>query len=114
MEASEGKDWGWYSPQQIPSLIGWLETGSREEQQLAEQIYAMYQPVLKIVMHPKQVSGLRTSPSPVVVSHNLACIDSTQLLAVFKIARYCVAAVIQGCLQTVLIDRQAQLYAVMP
>ena len=57
MEAPEGKEWGWYSPQQIPSLIAWLETGSQEEQQLAEDIYTMYQPVLKVVMSPKQVSS---------------------------------------------------------
>ncbi|KAL3145939.1 hypothetical protein ABBQ38_015299 [Trebouxia sp. C0009 RCD-2024] len=56
VESSEGKEWGWYSPQQIPSLIAWLETGSQMEQQLAEQIYAMYQPVLKVVMHPKQAA----------------------------------------------------------
>ncbi|KAL3155854.1 hypothetical protein ABBQ32_012863 [Trebouxia sp. C0010 RCD-2024] len=56
VESSEGKEWSWYSPQQIPSLIAWLETGSQEEQLLAEQIYAMYQPVLKVVMHPKQVT----------------------------------------------------------
>ena len=55
VESPEGREWGWYNPQQIPSLIAWLETGSKEEQQLAEDIYAMYQPVLKIVMHPKQV-----------------------------------------------------------
>lgn len=55
VEAPEGRDWGWYSPQQIPSLIAWLETGSQEEQQLAEDIYAMYQPVLKVVMQSKQV-----------------------------------------------------------
>lgn len=61
VESSEGKEWSWYSPQQIPSLIAWLETGSQEEQLLAEQIYAMYQPVLKVVMHPKQVSWLRAS-----------------------------------------------------
>lgn len=56
MEAPEGGEWGWYSPHQIPTLIAWLETGSQQEQQLAEDVYTMYQPVLKIVMPPKQVS----------------------------------------------------------
>ena len=57
VEAPEGGEWGWYSPHQIPTLIAWLEAGSQQEQQLAEDIYTMYQPVLKIVMPPKQVSN---------------------------------------------------------
>ena len=52
----KGREWGWYSPQQIPSLTAWLETGSPQEQQLAEDLYAVYLPVLNIVQQPGQVS----------------------------------------------------------
>lgn len=55
VESSADMDWGWYSPQQIPDLIAWLEGGSQEEQQLAEDIYALYQPVLRITLQPSQV-----------------------------------------------------------
>lgn len=55
VEAAEGQAWGWYSPHQIPSLIAWLETGSQQEQQLAEELYTMYQPVLRLVAQPGQV-----------------------------------------------------------
>ena len=56
MEAPKGREWGWYSPQQIPSLTAWLETGTQQEQQLAEDLYAVYLPVLNIVKQPGQVS----------------------------------------------------------
>lgn len=56
VEAPKGREWGWYSPQQIPSLTAWLETGSQQEQQLAEDLYAVYLPVLNIVKQPGQVS----------------------------------------------------------
>ncbi len=55
VEAAEGQAWGWYSPHQIPSLIAWLETGSQQEQQLAEELYTMYQPVLRLVASSSQV-----------------------------------------------------------
>ena len=55
VEAPGDMTWGWYSPQQIPSLIAWLEGGSQEEQQLAEDIYDLYQPVLRIAQEPNQV-----------------------------------------------------------
>ena len=55
VEAPGDMTWGWYSPQQIPSLIAWLEGGSQEEQQLAEDIYDLYQPVLRIAQAPNQV-----------------------------------------------------------
>ena len=55
VEAAEGQTWGWYSPHQIPSLIVWLETGSQQEQQLAEELYTLYQPVLRLVAQPGQV-----------------------------------------------------------
>ena len=55
VEAPGDMTWGWYSPQQIPDLIAWLEGGSQEEQQLAEDIYDLYQPVLRIALQPDQV-----------------------------------------------------------
>ncbi|KAL0046805.1 hypothetical protein WJX82_010406 [Trebouxia sp. C0006] len=57
VEAAEGQAWGWYSPHQIPSLIAWLEAGSQQEQQLAEELYTMYQPVLRLVAQPSQASA---------------------------------------------------------
>ncbi|KAA6418167.1 MAG: PHD zinc finger-containing [Trebouxia sp. A1-2] len=62
VEAAEGQAWGWYSPHQIPSLIAWLETGSQQEQQLAEELYTMYQPVLRLVAQPGQASGSGLPP----------------------------------------------------
>lgn len=57
-------DWGWYRPQQIPAVIAWLEGGSQEEQRLAEDIYALYQPVLRIALQPSQVTATAASPKP--------------------------------------------------
>ncbi|DBA80727.1 hypothetical protein WJX77_005653 [Trebouxia sp. C0004] len=62
VEAAEGQAWGWYSPHQIPSLIAWLETGSQQEQQLAEELYTMYQPVLRLVAQPGQAAGSGLPP----------------------------------------------------
>ena len=71
VEGPEGRDWGWYSPQQIPSLIAWLETGSQQEQQLAEDLYAVYLPVLNIVKQPGQVS----QHTPVFVACNIGAVS---------------------------------------
>lgn len=88
METPEGEEWGWYSPQQIPTLIAWLETGSQEEQQLAEDTYTMYQPVLKVVMPLKQVSSCLWSGA-LSPSYVASCIiwHATQGLTSFAMYR---------------------------
>lgn len=36
--------WGYYPLSQIPSLVNWLDTGSQNEFELAENIYQAFQP----------------------------------------------------------------------
>ena len=41
--------WGYYTIAKIPALLQWLESGSSQEQELAEDLFAAYQPQLQAV-----------------------------------------------------------------
>ena len=41
--------WGYYTIADIPALLQWLESGSSQEQELAEDLFAAYQPQLQAV-----------------------------------------------------------------
>ena len=48
--------WGYYTIADIPALLQWLESGSSQEQELAEDLFAAYQPQLQAVMLAEKAS----------------------------------------------------------
>ena len=55
--------WGWYALPQIPMLVQWLDSGSQNEFDLAEDIYQAFRPYFRPDTHDPEVSD-HTAPPP--------------------------------------------------
>lgn len=51
--------WGFYTLSKIPQLVSWLDTGSQNEFELAENIYQAFQPQMWEAHEEDVVSGLK-------------------------------------------------------
>ena len=51
--------WGWYEADQLPALLLWLDTGSAQEQALADALFEAMRHVL-----PHQLTDTNTEVSP--------------------------------------------------
>lgn len=67
MEDGEGMHWGWYTLQQLPALLGWMDGGCLEERALADDIHEAFQPLLQPVPASQAANPTDAAPSPVQV-----------------------------------------------
>ena len=52
VEGDEGARWGWYTIQQLPALLAWMDGGCLEERALADDIHEAFQPLLQPLSTP--------------------------------------------------------------
>jgi hypothetical protein len=74
VESSGGGEWGFYDLQQIPRLVEWLESGSDAEQDLAEDIYETFEPVMRA--QPQQQPGAVATATAVALLPPSTSVDS--------------------------------------
>ncbi|KAK9841359.1 hypothetical protein WJX74_004479 [Apatococcus lobatus] len=56
VEGEDGSCWGWYTIQQLPALLAWMDGGCLEERTLADDIFEAFQPLLQPASHPQALN----------------------------------------------------------
>lgn len=62
--AFQGGRWGYYSAEQLPQLVAWLENGSDGEQAIADAVFEAYQELLPPVLSGRPPERQQPRPQP--------------------------------------------------